>query len=317
SDYSNFESLSDIESDENFTVKMQNDSTHDITYDIRFWILKYNISHAAANDLLKILKKYEHHKSLPKDVRSLMKTPRNIQSNITHIFEEGKYIHFGLEKGIRASIYKHYVNLPQEICLNFNIDGLPVSKSSSGQFWPILAALVDNALYTEPFTVGIYYGTKKQENVNIFLQPLVLDMLLIKNQCGIFIDEKLIPVKKNAFVCDAPARAFIAGIKNHTGYFGCTKCICEGDFIENRVVFLEYKCSLRTDMSFKNRMQPEHHRISSILENTGIGLVSQLPLDYMHLVCLGIMKRLLQFWVRGKMHVRIKSHLLQSTSEIL
>lgn len=62
-------------------------------------------------------------------------------------------------------------------------------------------------------------------------------------------------------------------------------------------------------------MQPEHHRISSILENTGIGLVSQLPLDYMHLVCLGIMKRLLQFWVRGKMHVRIKSNLLQSTSD--
>jgi len=72
---------------------------------------------------------------------------------------------------------------------------------------------VDNALYTEPFTVGIYYDTKKPENVNIFLQPLVLDMLLIKNQCGIFIDEKLIPVKINAFVCDAPARAFIAGKK--------------------------------------------------------------------------------------------------------
>lgn len=44
-------------------------------------------------------------------------------------------------------------------------------------------------------------------------------------------------------------------------------------------------------------------------------MVSQLPLDYMHLVCLRIMKRLLQFWVRGKMNIRIKSHLLQSTSD--
>ncbi|EZA50695.1 hypothetical protein X777_10745 [Ooceraea biroi] len=54
------------------------------------------------------------------------------------------------------------------------------------------------------------------------------------------------------------------------------------------MTFPDLKCPLRTDASFKNKTQPEHHRITTILENANIGMVSQLPLDYMHLVCLGV-----------------------------
>ena len=32
-----------------------------------------------------------------------------------------------------------------------------------------------------------------------------------------------------------------------------------------------------------------------------LGLVSQVPLDYMHLVCLGVVKKLLSVWTEGKM----------------
>jgi len=34
-------------------------------------------------------------------------------------------------------------------------------------------------------------------------------------------------------------------------------------------------------------------------------MIKAVPIDYMHAVCLGIMKRLLKFWVRGKQSVRI------------
>ncbi|KAB0790174.1 hypothetical protein PPYR_15499, partial [Photinus pyralis] len=37
-----------------------------------------------------------------------------------------------------------------------------------------------------------------------------------------------------------------------------------------------------------------------------LGMVSQVPLDYMHLVCLGVTKRLLQFWVKGRANIRLK-----------
>jgi len=34
-------------------------------------------------------------------------------------------------------------------------------------------------------------------------------------------------------------------------------------------------------------------------------MITQFPIDYMHLVLLEIMKRLLQFWIKGKYNVRM------------
>ena len=39
--------------------------------------------------------------------------------------------------------------------LQFNIDGLPLYKSSSGQIWPILAT-IENLTYNKPFTVALF-----------------------------------------------------------------------------------------------------------------------------------------------------------------
>jgi len=72
------------------------------------------------------------------------------------------------------------------------------------------------------------------------------------------------------------------------------KCIQEGDFEHNKVIYLETHNTLRTNDTFKRRTQIEHHTGDSILEKLDIGMVSQIPLDYMHLVCLGVMKRMLQ-----------------------
>lgn len=55
--------------------------------------------------------------------------------------------------------------------------------------------------------------------------------------------------------------------------------------------------TLRTDESFRNREQPEHHEGTSPLERLGTGLVSQFRLDAMHLLYIGVFKRLLHFWL--------------------
>lgn len=117
---SDIEIASDTDNDIVFALRTQNDMIYDINNDIRSWIIKHNISHIAANDLLEILRKHKH-KDLPMDVRSLMKTPRNDQLNIVHFSQEGKYVHFGLEKSIKLSVQQHYVNVPQTICINFRI----------------------------------------------------------------------------------------------------------------------------------------------------------------------------------------------------
>jgi len=57
---------------------------------------------------------------------------------------------------------------------------------------------------------------------------------------------------------------------------------------------------LRTDESFILRSNEEHYvGVSPLLEISSLGLVSCIPLDYMHLCCLGIMKNFLHFVVRG------------------
>lgn len=44
--------------------------------------------------------------------------------------------------------------------LLFNVDGLPIGKSSKYQFWPILCS-VSNIQNSSPVVVAIYYGESK------------------------------------------------------------------------------------------------------------------------------------------------------------
>lgn len=96
----------------------------------------------------------------------------------------------------------------------------------------------------------------------------------------------------SAFACDTPARSFILNIKGHTGYFGCPKCIQQGDY-EGRVVFLERNAPLRTNESFRNRIHEDYHNGDSILELLDLDMVLDFPVDPMHLVDLGVCRKLL------------------------
>lgn len=79
-------------------------------------------------------------------------------------------------------------------------------------------------------------------------------------------------------------------------------------------MFLETDCTLRTDDSFRRRLQEEHHTGDSLLEKIHqFGMVSQIPYDYMHLVCLGGQKKILHRLVKGRMNEKD----LKSASERL
>lgn len=80
-------------------------------------------------------------------------------------------------------------------------------------------------------------------------------------------------------------------------------------------MFLRDNASLRTDESFQNRDQPEHHKYNSSSEcDLQCGMVSTFRLDPMHLIYLGVFKRWLQFLFRivvttGKINNRAKYQL--------
>jgi hypothetical protein len=62
------------------------------------------------------------------------------------------------------------MNLPNLLTLTIGIDGLPISKSSNKQFWPILG-FVDQSIYPKPFTIALFYGESKPQSASDFLGP--------------------------------------------------------------------------------------------------------------------------------------------------
>jgi len=265
------------------------------------WVLEYNVSKNSVNSLLGILR--TEGLDLPKDVRTLMNTPRT--HNIIHI-QPGTYIHLGLEKMLSPllNFNKHLLTNINEINLGFNIDGLPLAKSSKRQFWPILCSVTNvPQIRFLVFAVGIYYSSeKKPESIEDFLNLFIEEALDLINR-GISINNKLLSVNIDQVICDAPAKSFLLNVKSST--VGCNSCNEEGVYMDHRMTFLGVNSSMRTDYGFRNKVDDEYHKGNSPLERLPINIIEAVPLDYMHLVCLGVMKRLLKFWVRGNQSVRI------------
>lgn len=161
--------------------------------------------------LLKIFKPYFDY--LPTDARTLLHTPRQ---TINKPIQPGNYYHFGLERAVQfllKNMYRECINNCEK-CIN--IDGLPLSKSSGSQFYPILVSLypVGNLVGV----VGIYHGYEKPENPNEFLRDFVNEAVKLTRTRIIF-KKQTLPFKIKAFICDAPAKSFVKCTKGHTGFF--------------------------------------------------------------------------------------------------
>jgi len=147
--------------------------------------------------------------------------------------------------------------------------------------------------------VGIYEGHSKPDDVNEFLQDFV-DEAIELTKSGFSQDGRSAQIIIKGFICDAPARAFITCIKSHTGYYGCGKCSAKGKHLENRVVLLKSDAELRTDTSFRSKIQPQHHTGFSILEKLPVDMVRGFPYEYMHLILLGVTRKLLRLCTASK-----------------
>ncbi|CAG7668768.1 unnamed protein product [Allacma fusca] len=178
------------------------------------WSLKHKVTHSALNDLLTMLKKHECFTNIPKDSRSLLKTPRQ---TVVEPVPPGEYVHFGLKNALQT-LLENVKDPPVEMKIQLGIDGIPVHRSTNTQMWPILVRSVDRTSSVE--TVGLYCGKSKPESASVYLSQLVEELKVLLD-VGFSFKNCQLKVTLNAFICDAPARAFISGVKNHTGYRGC------------------------------------------------------------------------------------------------
>lgn len=303
---SNSEPLSDNSASEIVHAVVAADIPRDknLTSSLISWAHKHNITHTALNDLLKLLRLY--HPNLPCDSRTLLHTPKDI---CVKKCAGGSHIYFGLETNIieRASaglVSKNYPLIDRKILqmkwdsflsVTLNVDGLPVHSSTTNSFWPILCVL-DQSIIKVPFIVGLYYGESKPDDVNNYLRPFVDECLYLEKK-GITINNKKFAFRLSCIIADAPARAFLKCIKSHNSLYACEKCKQEGTYIGRTTWQYTTRLNLRTDVGFNNEGYEDHQLSKSVLTELDLGLVTQVPLDYMHLVCLGVVKRLIRVWV--------------------
>lgn len=137
------------------------------------WAVDFNVPQNAVNGLLDVPKNRAGLDFLPKDCRTLLHNKSTKILNLRTFSSNAEYYHFGLGNGIKrcASIF----DLHDEVKIAIGIDGLPLSKCSSSQFWPILAYIQPHHKYV--FPVGVYHGYEKPKDSNEYLKDLISEIL--------------------------------------------------------------------------------------------------------------------------------------------
>lgn len=293
-----------------------------LDFQLRKWAIKHNVSLLATSELLKLLKK-RGHSSLPMDARTLLKTPAKV--NVVKM-GSGEFWYGGLETKL-VDVCKTN-NLSETLELTIHIDGTPIYKSSKSEFWPVQCSV--NGIEMKAFFVCIYKGAHKPDSAEQFVRPLLNEIHdLLKSGLRVLTKGcvNIVQIKVHKFILDAPARAFLKEIIGHSGYFSCERCEEEGEYLrkvkkniktkgaKGHVCLIGTNAPLRTDESFRNQENKEHHKGVSPLEELPIDMVRDVPLEYLHLILYGNMKRLLTLWMEGTMNFKFSDSDISEISE--
>jgi len=278
---------------------------------IALWALRYRISHKALSELLKSLKKFPSFstKNLPKDARTLLNTPK---STSVQEMGDGAYYHFSIKSEVELLLQNDKENnIPKTLLLVVGIDGLPLTTNPPSQLWPILGYFF-NVKEKRPnvFIIGAYFGKTKPINSNSFLLQFVNEMNELFDT-GVTHNNHHVNVILHALICDTPAKSFVLNTKGHTGKNSCVRCTITGEWSKKRVCFPDLDCPMRSHQSFISYEDKKYHQGETILTKIPkINISSSIPYDYMHLNCIGVLKKLLLFWVHKKHDLNLPSQLV-------
>jgi len=194
--------------------------------------IKHQIPHIVLNDLLKNLRKSSQFSNLPKDARTLLKTPTT--TTVKNI-DGGVYHYFSIKEEVK--LLMKYCDLPPKLNLIVGIDGLPITKNPPSSLWPILGHF-SNLDIPKPnvFIIGAFYGKSKPTDANEYLSDFVFELKDILSN-GIIIDDKHFSLDVHSILCDAPAKSFILKVQGHTGKHSSVHCTTVGIRDEGRICF--------------------------------------------------------------------------------
>ena len=305
---------SDVEDDpqqESSEEEISDTTENTLQFKLAEWAVNYGISSSAIMALLTILNVYTS-LALPKHPMTLLKTPR--LSKATPM-GDGDYHYFGLKSAI-IDLIKKLPRLPsgQKLTLQINIDGIPLFKSSPTSLWPILGMLTD--VSKEVFPIALFCGQKKPP-LGPYLKDFVTECKLLCEN-GFTYMGRSYTLALDSLVCDAPARAFLKCTKGHSGYYSCERCEQKGVYhASGRLTLPEMNATERNYQSFLSMRNESHHHSESPLLPLSLDLVKDVPLDYMHLSCLGVMRMMVRLWLAGPLVTRLSATTVKVISERL
>lgn len=147
------------------------DYTSTFTEKLATCFVKNNINHIQGNMILKTLRSHNCLSYLPKDVRTLLKTPR-MSIELRNV-SPGEYLHTGFVTGITNSLRNvPRAEIPESLEIDFSTDGAALDKSGQIQIWPIQCRIA-NIFSSRPEIVGIYRGKRKPLSAVEFFQDFV------------------------------------------------------------------------------------------------------------------------------------------------
>lgn len=241
----------------------------------------------------------------------------------------GRYLNFGVEKSLHNYL-RSYPNLNfNNSCLDLSV-GLYVIKSTTergielprylilfGKIANILQQTTPNNTINTSFIIGIYDGSFPTPNVsNEILRPFVDEMkaLTTKSPVEPFNGRKISRIGLHAFICDPIANSIFTCTSLPDSLYGCSKCRVKSELRVNgqqfngNITSFPTSCkaeNLRLDDDFKYCLDSDYHLDVPIALELNVGLVSQTSIDYKYTVCLGVMKKLVTLWTKGKLDYRI------------
>lgn len=223
---------------------------------IRQLVIDGQINVTVANKILKDIRDCDLGVEIPKCYNDLMDIPTKTKQPSK--INGGEYIHMGIQENF-LRLDSEILNDTTEIVLDISFDGVPGFNSSNQQLWVISGGIVNRRV--DPIIIGIFVGDTKPHNPAEFFYLTLeeVDRLRID---GILVGHDRVSksFRTRAMIGDTPARCWATGALGHTGKSSCPVCNQVAVRIGNYTVFSPHIGRLRTNESFRNRVDPEYNK---------------------------------------------------------
>lgn len=289
--------------------------------------------------LMNFAQKHNPRPEMFEDLLNIMKTnglkiPRSPESFFDKKFEVvklsfGNYLNIGIERGIKNYYRPCFIRKPMALVTSSDDHSSPTqpretllldvaiyivkSKVCNGLTVPqcmIVLGRINCKVFDDPFVIGIYYGAFPTPTIgNEILKIFVDEMQSLQTREVVIGGNQAFNVKLNAIVSDPISNSLITCTSLPNSLYGCSKCNQKANLeIDNGYTSFpstNFLATLRSDDDFKYLLHNDHHTAQPLLAQLDLGLISQFVLDYKIIVCKGVMKHMMNLWIRGRLDYRL------------